>query len=81
MRDGSVISYSGSYSITGRPCTLNVLEVDMDVLHSTSEGLSWPATVSRPEGVMIWSVVIFQSLKTRCSAGLRLLCVVELQIR
>lgn len=49
-----VMSYSGCYSITGKPCTINVLEVDMDILKSTSEGLSWPAGIPRPEGVMIW---------------------------
>lgn len=53
----AVLSYSGSYFITGIPCTIEVLEVDMDLLKSTAEGLTWPTGVPRPEGVMIWYVL------------------------
>lgn len=51
-----MIAYSGSYSVTGIQCTIQILEVDMDLLKSTSEGLTWPANIPRPEGVIIWWV-------------------------
>lgn len=65
MLKTTVLSYTGVFSVTGRSCTIEVLEVDMQVLKSSSEGLLWPRNLPKPDGVMIWCVIGLP--KTACS--------------
>lgn len=53
----SVVSYVGQFSVIGRLRTIEILEVDMDILSNSDEGLAWPANLPKLDSALIWSVV------------------------
>lgn len=48
-----MVSYIGDFSVLGTTRTIEILEVDTNVLDITKDGLKWPPNLPSPDGAML----------------------------
>lgn len=53
IRARPVVSYIGDFSVLGSTRTIEILEVDTNVLEISKDGLKWPANLPPPDGAML----------------------------
>ena len=53
---GQIISYQGTFPYMGRNWSIEILEVDSDLLSINESGLMWPGMLPRPDAALVWCV-------------------------